>query len=1109
MSSTIKKLLSVLLILILLFTPALIPAAYASESSEAPAEFDGYLVRIRSEDELFSLMATDDDSLERVGENLYFAEDAEAILSFAKLVEIENVEPNYIYELQDDYTSSRWNVNAINALYAWNHLDDTNNHNARGDGITIAVIDSGLDRGHEDLNSANILSLFNLTNIEGGINTGHGTSVTGIIAAQLNNRYIDGIAPNVLILPISVFENNRTTTSKILVAIDHAIEKKADVINLSLGGTGRSGEFEKACQKAVDAGIIVVAAAGNYTSATSVANRGPNVYIYPASYDCVISVTACKQNGSTAVFDNSYSFYNDQVTVAAPGSAVATLDLGNKTATKNGTSFAAPVVSGMAAIAKQQNKRVDTDTLVELLRVSSKDLGAKGYDVNYGHGLVDIQAFVDLLTKTYTITYYLNDEGTSFIDFPGLLQKYTNTSDDTYLQEYTFSSDDIILPIPTREGYTFGGWYDNEQLSGDRTDILAAASFGDRNYHASWIPSDDCTALSVTVAGYSANWSEEAEAYKVLLPKDTIVSADVISVTAASLAAVSEVTTAVKEGDGTWTFTITSLSGKNSITRYLIISYDRYTAPLITGSALSGGTATPASLDKKTSVKPFEADISDWFAGDGVTELTIELLPGNGYLTGNSLTYIPTAQDADSTVVLSLIAKDTYGFSSDIWSIQITVGSLPVSNSAIIGSSDFEWDLIVLPPAHADEKNEDEEAAGDEQEEDDIDVLESIDIVLALYGNTVEDVIIKSQNAQVETTLIPNSDYFILEAAVSPYDAVSVTEDYLSTLDAGTYTLTVTFNAGAPVTATLNIVDTTPQDTPQPTPPTTSDPSTVGGGISSGSNNETYIITASADNGGSISPNGETVVNKNASATYTITPAEDYEISDVLVDNKSVGPVDNYTFLNIQSAHTINAQFTKVIDDEAVALSSAYDAIIKAFVDIEEGAYYYAPLLWAIESGITNGSSATTFSPEINCTRAQIAVFLWRAFGSPEPDSMDNAFTDICDDDYYYEAVLWAFEQGITNGTGESTFNPEQDCTRAQIVVFLWRALGSPEPISPDNPFIDVNLNAYYYEAVMWAFEQEITTGTSEDMFSPQAGCTRAQIITFLYRAFSQDAQTD
>ena len=179
------------------------------------------------------------------------------------------------------------------------------------------------------------------------------------------------------------------------------------------------------------------------------------------------------------------------------------------------------------------------------------------------------------------------------------------------------------------------------------------------------------------------------------------------------------------------------------------------------------------------------------------------------------------------------------------------------------------------------------------------------------------------------------------------------------------------------------------------------------------------------------------------------------------------------------------------------------NAASNPFRDVKQGSYYYDPVLWAVnyQPQITNGTGPNTFSPETTCTRGQVVTFLWRAKGCPEPRTIVNPFSDVPANAYYYKAVLWAVENGITNGTGANTFSPESPCTRAHVVTFLWRTANKPAAGS-SNPFKDVPSGQYYTDAVLWAVNHnpQITNGTSANTFSPDNPCTRGQIVTFLYR---------
>jgi hypothetical protein len=169
-----------------------------------------------------------------------------------------------------------------------------------------------------------------------------------------------------------------------------------------------------------------------------------------------------------------------------------------------------------------------------------------------------------------------------------------------------------------------------------------------------------------------------------------------------------------------------------------------------------------------------------------------------------------------------------------------------------------------------------------------------------------------------------------------------------------------------------------------------------------------------------------------------------------------------------------------------------------SFADVPEGQYFTQPVAWAVSNGITNGTGANTFSPQLTCSRGQIVTFLWRAAGKPIVD-VENPFTDVKEGDYDYNAVLWAYTRGITTGTDATTFSPNASCTRGQIVTFLWRYAGSPT-VSAGSTFRDVAQGQYYTSAVYWAVANGITNGTSQTTFSPNTVCTRSQAVTFLYR---------
>ena len=232
-----------------------------------------------------------------------------------------------------------------------------------------------------------------------------------------------------------------------------------------------------------------------------------------------------------------------------------------------------------------------------------------------------------------------------------------------------------------------------------------------------------------------------------------------------------------------------------------------------------------------------------------------------------------------------------------------------------------------------------------------------------------------------------------------------------------------------------------------------------------------------------------------STVTITVKPDSGYTLGGITVtdsEGNELRLTDNgngaYTFTMPSGKVEIHVTFTE-------------DGSLNPFQDVPSDAYYFEAVNWAVANNVTNGTSETTFSPNVGCTRAQVVTFLWRAAGQPEPTEGTNPFTDVKEGTYYYKAVLWAVEKGITNGTSETTFEPDETCTRGQIVTFLWRREGKPAPTGANNPFADVKPSAYFGSAVLWAVEKGITNGTSETTFEPNEDCTRAQVVTFLWRA--------
>ena len=274
--------------------------------------------------------------------------------------------------------------------------------------------------------------------------------------------------------------------------------------------------------------------------------------------------------------------------------------------------------------------------------------------------------------------------------------------------------------------------------------------------------------------------------------------------------------------------------------------------------------------------------------------------------------------------------------------------------------------------------------------------------------------------------------------------------------------------------------------------------SSSGGGSSGGGGGGTstpgYTVSADKTENGAITVSPKSA-SKGDTVTITVTPDKGYVLESLTVldkDGKALELTDKgsgkYTFTMPAGKVMVKAVF---IDD---------NTMLNFFTDVHAEDYYYDAVLWAAQKGITGGMSDTLFAPNAACTRAQIVTFLWRTAGSPEPSALSD-FTDVPADKYYAKAVAWAVENGITNGTTDTTFGPDETCTRAHGVTFLSRA-AKANTASGNSNFADVDANAYYASAVKWAVDNGITNGISSSLFGPDSSCTRAQIVTFLYRMY-------
>lgn len=354
---------------------------------------------------------------------------------------------------------------------------------------------------------------------------------------------------------------------------------------------------------------------------------------------------------------------------------------------------------------------------------------------------------------------------------------------------------------------------------------------------------------------------------------------------------------------------------------------------------------------------------------------------------------------------------------------------------------------------------------------------------VSLYTNTAPN------TATITATLTPSDATDTVKWTSSNTDVATVTNGVVTAVGDGQTTITAQavdadgndrtgVSASCTVTVTTYVAPT-PSD-PTPTyPEDNSDP--------------TYSISLPGKvTGGEVSLQ-KRYAEKGETVTITVTPDDGYELDELIVTDSKGNELD--------LTDKGNGKFTFKMPAGRVEIEVSFQEIViepvNPFVDVSTSDYYYDAVLWAVENGVTNGTSATTFGPDMAVSRAQMVTFLWRAHGSPKATGT-NPFTDVSTSDYYYDAVLWAVANGVTNGTSATTFSPDMAVTRAQAVTFQWRAAGSP--VVSGSSFGDVATDAYYVNAVTWAVANGITNGTGGNNFSPDVVVSRAQAVTFLYR---------
>lgn len=766
----LKKLAGIILaISLLLGTAAAVPVEDITllQEETTVSEHNGYIVKLRRDGSRMRLQSADD-TLEPIAyaADYYVAQTIEEVLPYLEADMVESLDANVRVELLEDEqppltndprVAQQWYLENIHAPALWNGGLD-------GDGITIAVIDSGVLDTHEDLAGANIVG----RNFCGGVvegelqypdmyrdtnANGHGTAVTGVLTARRGNEIgIAGLLDKVKILSLRCFSPDNEQpqnvrggwVDSIISAVGYAMEQGADVINMSLGvreDAKKLAPLEAKLREASDAGIILVASAGNY------GETDPNTPVYPASYDFVVSVAATRSDNIVM----SSSQKNAQVTIAAPGNAICTTRNSNTAAygEMSGTSLAAPIVSALAAVVKQRDKKIDTDGFIRLLQSSAIDRGAPGKDTSYGWGSVDAQNLISALDASYIINYETGG----------------GTLPTEYKSTYRIAQDvGAELPIPTRGSYdTFTGWYLDEALTKGPYTTLPAGCAGNVSLWAGWkqsvLPDVTVKLVGLNGIGDVTAAQDENGVWTALLPDGTT-SGFIASLTASNIEITGVEATDVKRIDNTkWNFTV---EGTPFVLNLPVPK------PLRTTEAWEG-TATPASLDELTKAVACRMPVAEWFTGDigSFAKATADLpkeLGSLGITTDKkTMVFTPTAAAAGQTLKVRICARNGMGL-SEFTVATIVVGELPPSRPVLTET----------------------EALFQKEKDGDISVG------MTLYGGAVSGVIFSDES-------LPDAAYAV------EGETLILKIDWLNTLTYGDYALTVNFADGTSAPLTLKV----------------------------------------------------------------------------------------------------------------------------------------------------------------------------------------------------------------------------------------------------------------------------------------------------------------
>lgn len=644
------------------------------------------------------------------------------------------------------------------------------------------------------------------------------------------------------------------------------------------------------------------------------------------------------------------------------------------------------------------------------------------------------------LTKDtdYTVTGLTGTEPGSYPVTVTGTGNYTGTVTKSFEIAKADISSATISDIDSPVGYTGTAYEPEVTVTFNGTELAL-----DTDYTVAYTNNVNAGEATVTITGTGAHFKGSVEKHFTITAADLsgCTFAPIADVTYNTKAHTPEVTVAISgrtlEADKD--YTVSYASNVNAGTATVTVTGKGN----FTGSANT--TFTIAKADLNLSVYTISSLCTE-------TEVKTSTLPSNFFLadeteTGFSIALTAAGGDAIFTQEPAVVDGEnviTYQLNGGTGEATFNVTVTPVSSNYKAGT----YDLKIQ--------------AYDKTNVSNRIVFESGSAVYTGSGIKYEKATIAGHSSGMRYTYAPDvATGATLDAAGLP-------------LTVGTYTVTATYSDASSYgykTATFTITKATPAGTPAYTKIETSGKTLA----------DTKLTV------GTIRPAG--------------TIAWDLPLTTVLKDGKEYAwtftPTDTHNYT------TLTGKLIPYVDDGTDYIPGVIDGNSGSFNfhDVSRFDYFYDAVKWAAENGIASGTGRYTFSPDAVCTRAQTVTFLWRAAGSPMPRYRTCAFTDVDSRDYYYNAVLWAVEQGITTGLTATTFGPDVTVSRGQVATFLYRAASASKP-NTFNPFTDVKTTAYNYDAILWAYDNRITTGTSDTTFSPDASCTRAQIVTFLYRYY-------